>query len=133
VRGGVVALVGALILVIIMLIAFMFFLVVRQSSKEGVVEKTQVVTEMVTDLVTQEVTREVTQEVTGSPRKLNPRDRRPRRANPGSNWGWAALIHLTIRGGKRAVAEQNTEQTVMVRQVTDVHSNWSYQGELEHG
>jgi hypothetical protein len=33
----------------------------------------------------------------------------------------------------RAVADQNTEQTVMVRQVTDVHSNWSYQGELEHG
>ena len=31
------------------------------------------------------------------------------------------------------MAEQNTEQTVMVRQVTDVHSNWSYQGELEHG
>jgi hypothetical protein len=31
------------------------------------------------------------------------------------------------------VAEQNTEQTVMVRQVTDVHSNWSYQGPLEHG
>jgi hypothetical protein len=33
----------------------------------------------------------------------------------------------------RAVADQNTEQTVMVRQVTDVHSNWSNQGELEHG
>ena len=31
------------------------------------------------------------------------------------------------------MAEQNTEQTIMVRQVTDVHSNWSYQGELEHG
>ena len=31
------------------------------------------------------------------------------------------------------MAEQNTEQTVMVRQVTDVHSNWSYQGELENG
>ena len=31
------------------------------------------------------------------------------------------------------MAEQNTEQTVMVRQATDVHSNWSYQGELEHG
>jgi hypothetical protein len=26
------------------------------------------------------------------------------------------------------VAEQNTEQTIMVRQVTDVHSNWSIQG-----
>jgi hypothetical protein len=33
----------------------------------------------------------------------------------------------------RAVAEQNTEQTVMVRQVTDVHSNWSNQGPLEQG
>jgi hypothetical protein len=31
------------------------------------------------------------------------------------------------------VAEQNTEQTVMVRQVTDVHSNWSNQGPLEQG
>jgi hypothetical protein len=31
------------------------------------------------------------------------------------------------------VAEQNTEQTVMVRQVTDVHSNWSNQGALETG
>ena len=31
------------------------------------------------------------------------------------------------------MAEQNTEQTLMVRQVTDVHSNWSYQGELEQG
>ena len=31
------------------------------------------------------------------------------------------------------MAEQNTEQTVMVRQVTDVHSNWSNQGALETG
>ena len=31
------------------------------------------------------------------------------------------------------MAEQNTEQTIMVRQVTDVHSNWSYQGPLESG
>ena len=31
------------------------------------------------------------------------------------------------------MAEQNTEQTVMVRQVTDVHSNWSNQGPLETG
>ncbi len=31
------------------------------------------------------------------------------------------------------MAEQNTEQTVMVRQVTDVHSNWSYQGEQVDG
>jgi hypothetical protein len=31
------------------------------------------------------------------------------------------------------VAEQNTEQTIMVRQVTDVHSNWSNQGPLEVG
>ncbi len=31
------------------------------------------------------------------------------------------------------MAEQNTEQTVMVRQVTDVHSNWSNQGPLEQG
>ena len=50
----------------------MLFLVVRQSSEEGVVEKTQVVTEMVTDLVTQEVTREVTQEVTREPAQTQP-------------------------------------------------------------
>ncbi len=31
------------------------------------------------------------------------------------------------------MSEQNTEQTIRVRQVTDVHSNWSYQGELENG
>ena len=31
------------------------------------------------------------------------------------------------------MSEQNTEQTIKVRQVTDVHSNWSYQGELENG
>jgi hypothetical protein len=31
------------------------------------------------------------------------------------------------------VAEQNTEQTITVRQVTDVHSNWSNQGPLEEG
>ncbi len=31
------------------------------------------------------------------------------------------------------MAEQNTEQTIMVRQVTDVHSNWSSQGPLEAG
>ena len=31
------------------------------------------------------------------------------------------------------MSEQNTEQTIMVRQVTDVHANWSYDGELEDG
>ena len=31
------------------------------------------------------------------------------------------------------MSEQNTEQTIKVRQVTDIHSNWSYQGELENG
>jgi hypothetical protein len=31
------------------------------------------------------------------------------------------------------VAEQNTEQAIKVRQVTDVHSNWSSQGPLENG
>ena len=31
------------------------------------------------------------------------------------------------------MSEQNTEQTIKVRQVTDVHSNWSYQGDLENG
>ncbi len=31
------------------------------------------------------------------------------------------------------MAEQNTEGTIRVRQVTDVHSNWSSQGPLENG
>jgi hypothetical protein len=31
------------------------------------------------------------------------------------------------------LSEQNTEQTIRVRQVTDVHSNWSYQGDLQNG
>jgi len=29
--------------------------------------------------------------------------------------------------------EQQTESAIKVRQVTDVHSNWSSQGDLEHG
>ncbi len=31
------------------------------------------------------------------------------------------------------MSEQNTEQTIRVRQVTDVHSNWSYQADLQNG
>jgi len=31
------------------------------------------------------------------------------------------------------LSEQNTEQTIRVRQITDVHANWSNQGPLEHG
>ena len=31
------------------------------------------------------------------------------------------------------MSEQNTAQTIRVRQVTDVHSNWSSQGPLENG
>lgn len=31
------------------------------------------------------------------------------------------------------MAEQRTEQTIQVRQVTDVHSNWSSQGHEEPG
>jgi hypothetical protein len=31
------------------------------------------------------------------------------------------------------LSEQNTEQSIRVRQITDVHANWSHQGELEHG
>ena len=31
------------------------------------------------------------------------------------------------------MAEQNTEQQILVRQVTDVHANWTYDGELEDG
>ncbi len=31
------------------------------------------------------------------------------------------------------MSEQHTEQTIKIRQVTDIHSNWSSQGELENG
>ena len=31
------------------------------------------------------------------------------------------------------MSEQNTEQSIRVRQITDVHSNWSYQGDLQNG
>jgi hypothetical protein len=31
------------------------------------------------------------------------------------------------------LSEQHTEQTIKVRQVTDVHANWSSQGPLENG
>ena len=31
------------------------------------------------------------------------------------------------------MSEQNTEQTIRVRQITDVHVNWSNQGALENG
>ena len=31
------------------------------------------------------------------------------------------------------MSEQHTEQTIKVRQVTDVHANWSSQGPLENG
>ncbi|MDP9410492.1 MAG: hypothetical protein M3R38_04500 [Actinomycetota bacterium] len=31
------------------------------------------------------------------------------------------------------MSEQSTEQAIKVRQVTDIHSNWSYQGDLEGG
>jgi preprotein translocase subunit YajC len=40
VRGEAIALVGAQILIVIMLISFMFFLVVRQSSEERIEETT---------------------------------------------------------------------------------------------
>jgi hypothetical protein len=32
-----------------------------------------------------------------------------------------------------ALSERHTEQTIKVRQVTDVHANWSSQGELQNG
>ncbi len=31
------------------------------------------------------------------------------------------------------MAEQNTERSIKIRQITDVHANWSYQGDLENG
>jgi len=43
------------------------------------------------------------------------------------------LVCIPDPSRRFALSEQNTEQTIKVRQVTDVHSNWSYQGDLEHG
>ena len=31
------------------------------------------------------------------------------------------------------MSEQQTEQAIRVRQITDIHANWSSQGELENG
>ena len=31
------------------------------------------------------------------------------------------------------MSEQNTEQSIRVRQITDVHANWSHQGDLQNG
>jgi hypothetical protein len=44
-------------------------------------------------------------------------------------------VPITNRTSKKGeeVAEQNTERSIKVRQVTDVHSNWSSQGELTSG
>jgi len=34
---------------------------------------------------------------------------------------------------RQALSEQSTEQAIRVRQITDVHANWSSQGALENG
>jgi len=43
------------------------------------------------------------------------------------------FIVQTPDARRYTLSEQNTEQTIRVRQVTDVHSNWSYQGDLQNG
>jgi hypothetical protein len=43
----------------------------------------------------------------------------------------ASRLDPTKRGF--ALSEQHTEQTIKVRQITDVHANWSSQGPLENG
>ena len=45
------------------------------------------------------------------------------------------MIKSRLRGNRKEfiLAEQHTEGTIKVRQVTDVHSNWSNQGPLEQG
>jgi hypothetical protein len=49
--------------------------------------------------------------------------------------GKAGKKHLVSRTDARrqALSEQNTEQAISVRQITDVHANWSSQGPLEQG
>ena len=55
-----------------------------------------------------------------------------RRALAESQAGKKPLVR-SPEAGRQALSEQNTEQTIRVRQVTDVHSNWSYQGDLQNG
>jgi hypothetical protein len=43
------------------------------------------------------------------------------------------IVYTPDDVGRPDLSEQNTEQTIRVRQVTDVHSNWSYQGDLQNG
>ncbi len=65
-RAGTIVLVASLILIIILLIAFMFFLQVRQTAEKQTGEAPQVVTQVVTEEVTEVVTREVTREPLGT-------------------------------------------------------------------
>jgi hypothetical protein len=43
------------------------------------------------------------------------------------------LIVGRIDARRQALSEQSTEQAIRVRQITDVHANWSSQGPLENG
>jgi hypothetical protein len=38
-----------------------------------------------------------------------------------------------MRRRRFALSEQHTEQSIKVRQITDVHANWSYQESLQNG
>jgi hypothetical protein len=80
--------VGALILIIVMLIAFMFFLVVRQSAEEGAGEATQ--------LVTEEVTQEVTREVTVEPPLTQSEEQTSSRTHPSGKDAPAGEAYLDL-------------------------------------
>jgi hypothetical protein len=43
------------------------------------------------------------------------------------------VLRLDPTKRRFALSEQHTEQTIKVRQITDVHANWSSQGPLENG
>ena len=43
------------------------------------------------------------------------------------------MPRLAPRRKRWALSERHTEQTIKVRQITDVHANWSSQGPLKNG
>jgi hypothetical protein len=51
----------------------------------------------------------------------------------GDATGKAILVQRTDEKEDHVAQQEASEQTIKVRQVTDVHSNWSSQGPMENG
>lgn len=47
--------------------------------------------------------------------------------------GYKKQTFTTTEEEESTVAERQSEQAIKIRKVTDIHSNWSSQGELENG